>query len=126
MDATRPATAEDWNQNHPVGTPVRAYPGTRTAEPTLTRTRSRAWTLGHGAAVVAVAGQAGGILLSHVDAITLPEHITLRGGAGTGPASWNCAPCNWSGTWFGEDDNLAQAAVEAEEHARHYHQGGAR
>lgn len=60
--------ADDWNAQRPGGTPVTAYPGTRNDEPLYTRTRSAAWTLGHGAAVVAVEGYTGGIALSHVDA----------------------------------------------------------
>lgn len=74
-------TADQWNQLHPIGTPVIAYPGVRpeyAAEigaqigsdicPLLvTRTRSRSWTLGHGEPVVAVEGYAGGISLDHID-----------------------------------------------------------
>jgi hypothetical protein len=69
--------AEQWNALIPVGTPVIAYPGVRpeyaaeigmTDYPRLqTRTRSRAWNLGHGEPVVAVDGYAGGISLEHVD-----------------------------------------------------------
>ncbi|MGW1433092.1 hypothetical protein ACWD6K_31290 [Streptomyces sp. NPDC002431] len=62
-------TADEWNRRYPVGTPVLAYPGTRDDEPLDTVTRSRAWTLGHGAAVVSVEGAAGGIHLTHVDPI---------------------------------------------------------
>ncbi|MEU5979421.1 hypothetical protein [Streptomyces sp. NPDC047315] len=59
--------AEDWNERYPVGICVRAYPGTRDDVPLKTRTRSRAWTLGHGAAVVMVEGHSAGISLTHVD-----------------------------------------------------------
>ncbi|MFF2009137.1 hypothetical protein ACFVWY_08700 [Streptomyces sp. NPDC058195] len=62
-------TADEWNERYPVGTPVIAYPGTRDDEPLDTVTRSRAWTLGHGAAVVSVEGESGGIHLTHVDPI---------------------------------------------------------
>ncbi|MFB6813064.1 hypothetical protein ACFCV8_00755 [Streptomyces sp. NPDC056347] len=65
----QPMTADEWNARHPVGTPVLAYPGTRDAEPLDTVTRTPAWTLGHGAAVVSVEGEAGGICLTHVDPI---------------------------------------------------------
>lgn len=74
-----PLTAEQWNERHPIGTPVIAYPGIRpeyaaeigtTKYPRLeTVTRSRAWNLGHGAPVVAVVGHSGGISLEHVDAV---------------------------------------------------------
>lgn len=70
-------TAAQFNEHHPIGTPVIAYPGVRpeyAAEiglheyPRLvTRTRSRAWNLGHGEPVVAVDGYAGGISLDHID-----------------------------------------------------------
>ncbi|MFI6443794.1 hypothetical protein [Kitasatospora sp. NPDC050543] len=72
-------TAEQWNDRYPPGTPVIAYPGVRPefglAEyPRLeTRTRSRAWNLGHGEPVVAVDGHAGGIALTHVDVVEQAE-----------------------------------------------------
>jgi hypothetical protein len=59
--------ADRWNARYPVGTPVAAYPGARWDEPLRTRTRTPAWTLGHGAAVVSVDDYAGGIALTHVD-----------------------------------------------------------
>ncbi|MFF6847051.1 hypothetical protein [Streptomyces antimycoticus] len=59
--------AEQWNAKHDIGTAVIAYPVTRDDAPLITRTRTEAWTLGHGAPVVAVDGYAGGICLSHVD-----------------------------------------------------------
>lgn len=67
--------AEQFNARHKVGTPVVAYPGVRpenyptVAERLDTRTRSVAWTLGHGAPVVMVEGYAGGIALTHVDVV---------------------------------------------------------
>jgi UDP-N-acetylmuramoylalanine-D-glutamate ligase len=73
-------TAEQWNNLHPVGTSVIAYPGVRPEHPAYsalnsrrleTVTRSRAWNLGHGAPVVAVVGHSGGICLSHVDVAAL-------------------------------------------------------
>lgn len=59
--------ADEWNARYPDGTPVTAYPDTRDDQPMYTRTRSAAWTLGHGAPVVSVEGYAGGIHLTHVD-----------------------------------------------------------
>ncbi|MFF9901267.1 hypothetical protein [Streptomyces longispororuber] len=84
--------AEQWNARYPVGTPVTAYPSVRPEDPRAvayrkraaagrltgstgtdpcrrveTVTRSVAWTLGHGAPVVLVEGETGGILLTHVD-----------------------------------------------------------
>ncbi|MEV4181658.1 hypothetical protein AB0J28_09445 [Streptosporangium canum] len=62
-------TADDWNATYPVGTPVLAWPGTLKDEPMATRTRTPAWTLGHGAAVVSVEGRSGGIALTHVEPV---------------------------------------------------------
>jgi hypothetical protein len=68
-------TAAQWNSLYPVGTRVVAYPGVRPEDPLAkdlctrleTATRTPAWTLGHGAAVVSVDGYAGGIALTHID-----------------------------------------------------------
>ncbi|MFE4334052.1 hypothetical protein ACFRQM_32960 [Streptomyces sp. NPDC056831] len=68
-DLSSSMTADEWNRRYPVGTPVLAYPGTRDNEPLDTVTRTPAWTLGHGAAVVSVEGAGGGICLTHVDPI---------------------------------------------------------
>lgn len=76
----RPAaemTAPRFNYLHKVGTRVVAYPGVRPEDPLAkdlctrleTVTRTPAWTLGHGAAVVSVEGYAGGIALTHIDVI---------------------------------------------------------
>ncbi|MCY0916967.1 hypothetical protein OS965_02100 [Streptomyces sp. H27-G5] len=66
-----------WNEAYPIGTPVMAYPNFRPEHPAFdkhtalnSRTRSRAWNLGHGSPVVAVEGHGGGILLTHIDVIT--------------------------------------------------------
>ncbi|MFJ3812223.1 hypothetical protein ACIPWE_38410 [Streptomyces sp. NPDC090073] len=66
--------AETWNQLHPIGTPVTAYPLTRPEDnnPAFfqrleTVTRTPAWTLGDGEPVVSVVGYAGGICLTHID-----------------------------------------------------------
>ncbi|MER6103644.1 hypothetical protein ABT115_15300 [Streptomyces sp. NPDC001832] len=69
LTACQPMTADEWNARYPVGTPVLAYPDTREDEPLDTVTRTPAWTLGHGAAVVSVEGAGGGICLTHVDPI---------------------------------------------------------
>jgi hypothetical protein len=71
-------TADQWNERHPVGTAVIAYPGCRSSDCTScprleTRTRSAAWNLGHGEPVVSVEGYAGGISLEHIDLATALE-----------------------------------------------------
>lgn len=61
-------TAAAFNLHHPIGTPVRAFPGVRNDLGCETTTRSAAWTIGT-SAVVAVEGHAGGIALTHVDVL---------------------------------------------------------
>lgn len=61
-------TADEWNRAYPVGTQVIYYPTAfdhTTAR--ATRTRSEAWTLGHGEAVVKVEGTTGCVSLRHLD-----------------------------------------------------------
>lgn len=68
-------TAEQWNAAHPVGTPVRywpIWPPIESVPAVDTRTRSEAWALGDGTAVVMVEGRSGGVALSHIE-ITTPE-----------------------------------------------------
>ncbi|MFE5332917.1 hypothetical protein ACFRCG_41695 [Embleya sp. NPDC056575] len=69
---TDPTAADQWNALHPVGTPVHAWPAHRDTEPVTTRTRTAAWTLGHGTAVVSVEGYAGGISLGHIEPRNAP------------------------------------------------------
>lgn len=59
-------TAEEWNHAHEPGTKVRYYPVAGETEHIETMTRSRAWTLGNGEAVVAVDGRPGGVSLRHL------------------------------------------------------------
>ena len=66
----RDHSAESWNNLYPVGTAVRYWPmlpAIHSAPPVETTTRSEAWTLGDGCAVVAVMGKAGGVCLSHIE-----------------------------------------------------------
>lgn len=62
-------TADEWNGTHFVGTPVRYWPGVREGEGILSKTRSPAWELGHGEAVVLIEGKSGGVALSHVEVV---------------------------------------------------------
>ncbi len=58
--------ADEWNREHPIGTPVVAIPGSlEDGAKIATRTRSLAWVIG-GVACVAVKGYPGGIALSHI------------------------------------------------------------
>lgn len=66
-------TVRTWNEQHPVGTPVIAYPGARPeywsddVERLVTRTRSKAQVLSGHTAVVWVEGHGACIALTHVD-----------------------------------------------------------
>ncbi|MFJ3597941.1 hypothetical protein ACIPRU_15660 [Streptomyces sp. NPDC090126] len=61
-------TAERWNAQHPVGTPVYAYPeDDPKCTRLVTRTRSKASVLGGHTAVVWVEGHSACISLTHVD-----------------------------------------------------------
>lgn len=62
-----PTDRDEFNDCVPVGTTVRAFPGTRDGRAVITETRSRAWPLGNGVPVVAVEGESGGIALTHID-----------------------------------------------------------
>jgi hypothetical protein len=81
-DTPEDDAADEWNERYPIGTPVIAYPATRDDQPLYTHTRSEAWTLGHGAAVVSVEGYTGGIALTHVDAAPDGWELTPRSYAG--------------------------------------------
>ncbi|MEV3947012.1 hypothetical protein AB0K57_05025 [Streptomyces halstedii] len=65
-------TADEWNAQYPVGTPVTAYPGCRpedapTCTQLVTHTRTAASVLGGHTAVVWVDGHSSCISLTHVD-----------------------------------------------------------
>ena len=65
-----------WNDLHPVGTPVLAYPETRAQQARRTRTRSKAWEVQRGLPVVHVDGLTGAI---HLDAIDpLPDNFPVE------------------------------------------------
>lgn len=57
--------AEEFNAAHPVGTPVRFWPGVMTGPGIASRTRTPAWYVGP-YPVVSVEGYAGGISLKHI------------------------------------------------------------
>ncbi len=60
-------TAEEWNARHPIGTPVVYVPNAGDPQHALrTRTRSNAWALGHGEAVVLVDFRTGCVALDHL------------------------------------------------------------
>ena len=67
-------TAAAWNAAYPVGAKVRFWPviradGSRPLPPLYTETRSEAWVLPSGDAVVLVNGKSGGVAISHVEVL---------------------------------------------------------
>ena len=58
--------AADFNAINPVGTEVVFWPGTREGNGRRSRTRTPAWVMASGDAVVSVEGYPGGIALTHV------------------------------------------------------------
>lgn len=66
-------TAEQFNEKYPVGTDV-VYQPVKDGEGVSTQTRTEAWELGHGAAVVSVYGKSGGVSVEH---ITPRQHFSL-------------------------------------------------
>jgi hypothetical protein len=62
--------AEEFNAKHPVGTAVRYWnvlPPDPAFPPVETRTRTKAWTLGHGQPVVSIEGRTGGVDIEHLE-----------------------------------------------------------
>jgi hypothetical protein len=62
-------TVQQWNALVPIGTEVRYYPLAMESEHSVTKTRSEAWILGHGAAVVLVEGKSGGVAIDHLQIV---------------------------------------------------------
>jgi hypothetical protein len=59
-------SADAWNANHPIGTPVQVCPIIGEPPQYRSRTRSGAWLLGHGQPVVMFDGKSGGYALEAV------------------------------------------------------------
>jgi hypothetical protein len=83
-------TAAEWNAKYPVGTSVAYFPVKGRMEHTDTKTRSEAWELGGGQAVVLVDDRAGGVAISHLlvnekekrnaTFAEIPEHLRVPPG----------------------------------------------
>lgn len=58
-----------FNLRYPVGQPFRYYPIADEARFIETRTRSQAWTLGHGEVIVLIEGRTGGVLVEHLEEV---------------------------------------------------------
>jgi len=63
--------AAEWNASCAPGTLVAYHPILGETASRLVRTRSLAWELGHGAAVVSITGVAGGVLLESLKVIAV-------------------------------------------------------
>jgi hypothetical protein len=61
-------TVETWNATFPPGTPVDYYPTRGFGDVRKSKTRSKAWALGHGAIVVQIEDQSGGVSIEHLAA----------------------------------------------------------
>ncbi len=75
---TAAAAVESWNTLHPVGTPVRYWPGFRVGEGIASKTRTRASVLSGHTAVVWVEGHPACIALTHIE---LDKETGRDGGA---------------------------------------------
>ncbi len=62
-------TSEEFNAKYPVGTPV-VYQSLMGGEGVQSTTRTPAWDLGCGAAVVSIKGKSGGLSLEHITVIS--------------------------------------------------------
>lgn len=62
-------TADEFNAKYQVGTPVKYFPLSTEADYEETKTRTPAWTLGHGQVVVSVEGRSGGVCVEHIEII---------------------------------------------------------
>lgn len=88
----RKLTANEWNAKHEVGTAVRYWPVLPphpSAPPVDTTTRSRAWELGDGTAVVSIVGRCGGVHLEHLELLMQKAEDTNM----TNQAKCTCHSC---------------------------------
>lgn len=61
--SSKKMTAALFNERYPVGTKVRYFPVSNESGFVESKTRTPAWELGHGAAVVSIEGRSGGVLV---------------------------------------------------------------
>ena len=92
-------TADLFNETYPVGTRVRYWPLANDPKCFDTETRTPAWTLGHGDAVVSLVGFSGGVALDHLAHLApvrkwllandnTPDECPGCGHTGDGPWPW--------------------------------------
>ncbi len=73
MSAVEEAKVEQFNNNYPLGTPVRFWPGFKQGEGREGKTRTPAWVMGGHTAVVSITDYPGGIALTHVEVVGVEE-----------------------------------------------------
>lgn len=69
-------SSEQFNEQHPIGTPVNYYPVIGVPNCTPTKTRSKAWTMYSGEHVVMIEGKSGCVSLQ---AIEVKEIASTKG-----------------------------------------------
>jgi hypothetical protein len=70
LDPVELQKAADFNRANPIGTMVRYWRGFKAGEPSgQGKTRSLAWVMPSGTAVVLIEGTSGGIALTHVEVV---------------------------------------------------------
>lgn len=78
-------TESEFNDNYPVGSAFYYAASKKNGRIIHTKTRTHAWTLGHGDVVVSVDGIAGGVAITHLEPVMPLEHLnalsSIRNGA---------------------------------------------
>ncbi len=77
---TEKARVDAFNAAHPIGTPVKFWPGLREGDGLDSQTRSGAWLVGGHTPVVLIENYAGGIALTHVEPRQSTACSTLTAG----------------------------------------------
>ena len=58
--------AQEFNRRIPIGTSVLYFPSSNSSEFIAATTRTEAWELGSGQAVVSITGKSGGVSIAHI------------------------------------------------------------
>jgi len=75
---TKTLSAEAWNAIYPPGTPVEVSPILLEPPAYKTRTRSAAWIVGSGDALVSIEGKTGGYWLDALRVLTEEEYVQSK------------------------------------------------
>lgn len=74
-----------WNKHVPIGTKVKYYPIAGEEKYICEETRTPAWILSNGEALVSITGRSGGVALSHIELVEAPVSIAPCKKCGTVP-----------------------------------------